>query len=337
MKLLIIAVGVCWLMGCSSLANIKNYIALPETQAQKQARLEAKCPQMFQDFKKAFMAQKEYAFEDRYIELEESDYLSFFNHLKNSRLFGGKAKIKDSVAPSNTLLAYVILDDIERYYAMQKKFIEAIELKQTKNMDIPIPQDMYECNLRQLPEYQNLLKNYSLVNDLIDDIYERSYNWEKQNFYRKTGVYIGENNWDGGSTLIPYMVGLPGEPVAKFIYRLDGLKVFQSVSGGILVDAHPGVRLPDNGYQSRIIFVETTQKFTDEFPLNHYSVVLVGQKSYHTVLGGNKTVYAFKMVDTSAYQKILQNYYFYPSFRAFSEIDEEKIGKQLDSILEKIQ
>ena len=335
MKLLIFTFGICLLMGCGSLANIKNYIALPETQAQKQTRLSKECPVSFKAFKESFMSQSEYAFGEIYASLNSSDYSKFVKRLREEKLFGGKVRLKDSVSPNNTVLAYVILDDIERYFSMQKKFVGFIEGEDRTNIDIPIPQNMYECQFKQLSEYQEFLNNYSLVGDLIDDIYGNAYNWEKQDFYRKTGVYIGENNWDGGSTLIPYMVGLPGEPVAKFIYRLDGLKVFQSVPGGILVDAHPGVRLPDNGYHSKIIFVETKQKFTDEYPLNYYSVVLVGQKDYHTVLGGNKTVYAFKMVDTSSYQKILKNYYFYPSFRAFSEIDEKQIDKQLDSILEK--
>ena len=235
---------------------------------------------------------------------------------------------------------YLLLDDMNNYIEVEKAFLKILQngSSSVEKSPVPIPENFFRCSkYHDLPEYESLQKHYKILVSLSDKIYQISYEQERKDFFHKTGFYIAQNGWDEGNTLIPYMVGLPGQPAKQSLYRLEGLRVLQSVPGGILVEAMPSVRLLETGYDSNIIFVATPKRFPDGYPLNNISVVMTGTKTYQNILGASRTVYAFKVVDSSKYKKYLDQYYFYPSLRSTSTVDEEKVKKIINKMFVNVE
>ena len=288
------------------------------------------CPKSFHQFKEAYFSEAGAAFEDIYKTLENSSYDSFINRLKTEG--SSKMILKSNVQKSNPVLLALLFNDVSTYADTMKTFVEAIQKRGNyqemrvgeKKPDYGLtgwPKDSDICDsFVEQEEYKELVKNYKLVDALADNIYDYAYGLEKKEFYRKAGFYI-----DGDNLLVPYMSGVAEDPVQHYLYYLNGLEVFQTIPGGVLARLR-------NGYSDKLIFVSTSRQFVDSVPLDNIPVLLTGTKTYSTVLKVNKTIYAFKIVDTSPYRKIVQNFYFYPTVKDTLTIDEKTLEKNMQQL-----
>lgn len=305
----------------------------------KQEYIEQECPKSFHQFKKEYFKESTSLAENIYQTLQNSSYDSFITRLKTE---GGetddngiKVILKNNISKSNPMLLALMYNDVNSYVNNIKQFVEGIEKRKNyratyvgenkPSFDLgEWPKDAEICNsFFDQEEYKELVKNYKLVSDLAYNIYNYAYDLEEKDFHKKTGVYIGGTN----NLLVPYMVGAESEPMPNYVYYLNGLQVFQNIPGGILV----GLR-SDLSYSNKLIFVSTNRNFVDSQTLDNIPVILTGTKSYSTVLGANKTIYAFKIIDTTPYKQIVKNYYFYPTLR---ELDENN-AKQAADYLQKL-
>ena len=285
------------------------------------------CPKSFHQFKETYFMEAGAAFEDIYKTLENSSYDSFISRLKTEG--NSKMILKNNVQKNNPVLLALLFNDVSTYADNMKTFVEAIEKRKNyremmvgeKKPDFGIsgwPKDSDICgSFYDQEEYKELAKKYQLVDALADNIYDYAYGLEKKEFYKKAGFYI-----DGDNLLVPYMNGFAEDPVQHHLYFLNGLEVFQTIPGGVLARLR-------NGYSDKLIFVSTTRQFVDSAPLDNIPVLLTGTKTYSTVLKINKTIYAFKIIDTSPYKKTIQNFYFYPTVK---NVEESKATTELSKL-----
>lgn len=92
------------------------------------------------------------------------------------------------------------------------------------------------------------------------------------------------------------------QPQKNCLYDLSGMVVLQSADNGVLIEINPnmyGTYLPYSSNGVGTVFLYTNEKYVDGVSLSEYWAYYVGTYQYFTVLGAQKTVYAFKMYDKS--------------------------------------
>lgn len=295
----------------------------------EQEYLAKECPEAFHKFKEEYFKETVSLCENIYQTLQDTSYDSFIPRLKTEGCKDGNINfiLKNNIAKNNSKILALIYDDVNAYLKNVKIFVEGIEKRKNYNNgyvgDLSVnlgnwPKISDKCNsFFDQEEYKKLVKNYKLVSILADNIYDYAYDLEVEDFHKKTKLYIGGTN----NLLVPYMLGIEGNPAPNFIYFLNGLQVFQNISGGILVNLRR-----EFGYSDKLIFVSTNRHFVDSASLDDIAVVLTGTKNYSTILGVNRTIFAFKIIDITPYKKIVQNYYFYPTFK---KLDKNQITNEI--------
>ena len=353
MKKLILLMPV-FLVGCApvihSIAhggkNLKEAFINPQAYTQKaQAEYIEKqkqgCPQAFHEFKeKYFLDDPNTLFQNIYMTLDNSNYDSLLARLKTEGIQGEKGRLvlNKNVDKNNPLLLSMLYNEVNTYAQTAGQFVEGVE-KRKNYRESMVGEKKPSYGLGEWPsnadicdsffnetEYKDLVKNYELADQLADNIYNYAYSREKKDFHNKTGIYLSEDRRGEHANLIAYMLGYE-TPVKEYLYYLDGMEVLQNVSGGILAQMQPTF-----GYSNKTILVSTNKRFVDGTNLSGIPVVLTGTTSYNTLIGSNKTVYTFKIVDDSQFKKITDRYYFYPTYRERGNMDEKTSADKMKQL-----
>lgn len=316
----------------------KKYETTIKTERMEQQQLE--CTKSFHEFKeKYFSDESNSLFQNIYMTLDNTNCDSLITRLKTEGVKEDKGKLvlNKNIDKNNPLLLFLLYNDLDTYVNTAGKFVEGVE-KRKNYKEFMIGEERPSYGLGEWPknsnvcdsfydqeEYKKLVKNHKLAKKLANDIYDYAYGQEEKDFYKKTGIYVG-----GINILVPYMNGTEGSPISNHLYYLNGLQVFQNIPGGFLASLRGGL-----GYSDNLIFVATNRQFVDNTALDNIAVLLTGTKTYNTILGSNKTIYAFKIIDTAPYKKILNNYYFYPAVK--NNIDEKTLEKVMQQLFTVIQ
>ncbi|MDR3243862.1 MAG: hypothetical protein LBT79_03845 [Elusimicrobiota bacterium] len=163
------------------------------------------------------------------------------------------------------------------------------------------------------PTKTNMAWNYMLYDELSaidnnerllkikEDIYNFSYNYEKNEFIKVIGLDFDDKFVLIDGVLIGY------NPDNKLVYEISFMRVLQSAKDGILINYESGWQDP-----TILAFIYTTEKFVDNQPLKGRYVRYAGTYSYITVLGAKKNIYAFRFIDLNRCRKEMLKFYFYP-------------------------
>lgn len=157
--------------------------------------------------------------------------------------------------------------------------------------------------------YAKLLEQNRQLGATMEEIETYSYAYEGKKFKQKTGYEFSTE----GSVLdfVSSTFG-HGSPSKGVLYAVNNVRVLQSVPGGVLfVMDTSGTYMVDSG----VGFLATNKKYADGSFIHGVYAAYTGLKSYNTVLGANKQVYAFKVVNTDAFAKQLSSFYFYPQIK----------------------
>jgi hypothetical protein len=178
----------------------------------------------------------------------------------------------------------------------------------------------------QNSKYKSLIDKIEAIKKVREGIHDYSYEYERDKFVEATGFDPTEIRYLV-STLTNYMAITPkkGE-----IYSLDyaNPKVVQNVRGGVLVASDYGSMT--DIYADKMAFIYTNKKFVDGQILAGL-VKYVGTYDYKTVLGANKTVYAFRFFNLkySDYGLKEKDFFFYPESKALEAEDMIKAMKKI--------
>lgn len=239
-----------------------------------------------------------YKFKDIYDSMQGTSYQEFLKRAKSTEGRVSPCVLHPSVDENDLKTAYTISLEISSYL---------------KDLELAIAQRrgraFYGCEDVANEENQKLQKCYQKIQDLGKNIYNAAQEKEEKDFHSKTGFYMDLYNWFGNNTLTSYMINsYVFRPQKGYIYDLQRLEVFQRVPGGYLLVANIG------GYDSEVIFLKTKRYFIvgTHFNPKEAFVTLTGTQRYTTLLGAEKEVFTFRLIDTKTLQKWLKPYLFYP-------------------------
>lgn len=139
--------------------------------------------------------------------------------------------------------------------------------------------------------YINLESRKKSYEKLRQDIVQYSYDYEKAKFKKITG-YIFAN----------VALAFTDSPEQGKLYSLEGSKVLQNITGGML--------LSGGRYGEKVNFVYTTNALADGASVSGYADY-VGLFSYVATLGNKKTVNAYRVLPKGKYKKTLDSCLFY--------------------------
>lgn len=199
----------------------------------------------------------------------------------------GKGRLVNP-SKNNMLLNALLIDDLSTRKAFIHQFLTA---------NRAFSKDSCYVSLEEQNEKLGFLR---------EEIEDYSYTYEQNLFKKKTG-YVFSNE---GSVIdfISTTFGR-GTPSKGVLYGVNNVRVLQSVPGGVLfVLDTSGTYMVDVG----IGYLATTKHYADGAFIHGLYAEYTGLKQYNTVLGANKQIYGFKVVNTNPFAKILSGFYFYP-------------------------
>lgn len=267
-----------------------------ESAEQQEARRVAECQAHIES--SLSLSSGTYKFQDVYDAMQEFSYNEFLKKAKSREGRIGKCVLSPAVDENNLRTAYAVSLEISSYFKELKSAVDNMQGRM-----------FYGCQDVAAQEYQKIFKRYQKIEKMGKDIYYWAQDKEEKDFHSKTGFYLDLYDWYGNNTLTSYMINSYSfRPEKEYLYDLKRLEVFQRVPGGYLL------RADISGYPSEIIFIKTNRFFPvgSQFDSNQVFVTLTGKQRYTTLLGEDKEVFAFRIVDIKPFQKWLKSYLFYP-------------------------
>lgn len=239
-----------------------------------------------------------YKFKDVYDSMQGTSYQEFLKRAKSTEGRVSPCVLHPSVDENDLKTAYAISLEINSYFKTLKSVIADREERK-----------FYGCGDIVSLENRKLSIRAHQIKELSENIYNAAQEKEEKDFHSKTGFYMDLYNWFGNNTLTSYMINsYVFRPQKGYIYDLQRLEVFQRVPGGYLLVANIG------GYDSEVIFLKTKRYFIvgTHFNPKEAFVTLTGTQRYTTLLGAEKEVFTFRLIDAKTLQKWLKPYLFYP-------------------------
>lgn len=151
--------------------------------------------------------------------------------------------------------------------------------------------------------YIKMQEEQSRLIALITNIRVEPYLAEKEAFKKATGKDFDPSR----DSLGDHIVTQYWEPHKDYLYRLDNIKVFQTLPKGVLINCKDKF-----GINEKIAFLYTDSNFVDGKLLNGLFAYYVGTFKY-TSMAGTRNVYAFRLFDYNKNQYFKKRqYYYYP-------------------------
>lgn len=330
------------LTGCASLTslynNLNNGINLSNEDtspivvaSERTAQQQQECDNSYRQFKeKYFWDEPNTLFQNIYMTLQSSDYDNLIARLKNegTKTEGGRLVLKKSINKKDPLLLFFLYNELDTYKDTAEQFLVGLGNRKKYTMynsgvipsfGLEWPNNANMCDSFSDQDTTELVRSYRAARTIASEGigYPESEREMKQ-FKEKTGITISNRN----NLLAPYIRKTDPAPSPDYLYYLNDLVVFQSVQGGIFASLKSGLKESD-----RLIFIATNRQFADSAPLDNIGVLLTGSKTFDVAGEKNKSVYTFKIADTERYNKILKDYYFYPTIKSSEDIDEATAKK----------
>ena len=206
---------------------------------------------------------------------------------------------------SKGLLAYCKANDIDESLCKSTPYArEGNALAKTiLNRHFLEANKQYGEHLQWVEQQERLLKSLSR------DVEKQGVEFESKKFFKNASSNgcgnINNFNFSSNYSLASLVADGGFKPKRGLAYSLERFKIFQSHSGGVLLDS-----TLSNRYGSPLIFAATSDVYADgyEFGAGEKFVCYVGVKQYASVLGATRRVNSFKTInDTNKYYFIMVN------------------------------
>lgn len=322
MKKILIVMGLlCLFGGC---ASINAYIA------DKKEPIDVKAQRVVDEEIPAILNQKNdeysYAVHKKNINSYEELYKGFIESISNQFSDVNVVISKNLQYPKQEAVCnYMLYNDLSLGIKDMAKTISDLQNKVCSKDFVYIGNKRSDTRREALclnnNDYKDFITEYTKRKQVADSIYNNAYEKEANVFIKKFGFDLNEKQ-----ALIETLLNYPGySPSKDYVYILDNVKVMQNVSDGLLVQGDHSLYYGQI-YPDKIAMIYTNKKFPDGTSLGGQGVVrYVGNYEYVSTLGAKKVVSAYKLIDTnsSTYQNVLKNFYFYPSIKDKDDFAEE--------------